>query len=345
MWNIERKEINQLEFIKQKAIEFLKKTWELQEYKKIISVEITSNIFAIKSETWNISFYMNSKWEQLFSTLWIYKDLWKEKYNEYLKKLWYKEIKDQTWYYHMIEIKTWKEIPQESLQYYEIFEQLNLIDNKNTITNLMLSSKYLKKLVTADWNKDKNNTDTIKLGSAYKYIADILEDKDKKNNYLETVFNANSISPLEYFSYLNLWLVEKQDILKYTKQIFNLEYFQKYYKNKWFKLLEDKEFEILLWEWKANFDGERILFEKYKAYKISLKPSIENINLILEKVLPFVEKLELKNTINKQDQEKIKQRYEELREYLNTKKKELESIKNTQIHISSLKNNITDNLW
>ena len=245
----------------------------------------------------------------------------------------------------MIEIKTWKKIPQESIKYYEIFKQLNLLDNKDTITNLMLSNKYLKKLVTAGWNKDKNNTDTIKLGSAYKYIADILEDKDKENNYLETVFNANSISPLEYFSYLNLWLVEKQDILKYTKQIFNLEYFQKYYENNWFKLLEDKEFEILLWEWELKDDKERILFEEYKSYKISLKPSIKNIYLILEKVLPFVKKLELKNTKNKQEQEKIKQRYEGLKEYLKKKKKELESTENTQIHISSLKNNITDNLW
>ena len=172
-----------------------------------------------------------------------------------------------------------------------------------------------------------------------------MEDKDKQNNYLETVFNANSISPLEYFSYLNLWLVEKQDILKYTKEIFNIEYFRKYYENKWFKLLEDKEFEILLWEWKANYDGERILFEKYKSYKISLKPSIKNINLILEKVLPFVEKLELRNTKNKQEQEKIRQRYEELREYLLKKKEEFEHTKEVKKKISGFKNDITNNLW
>jgi len=75
MWNIE---INELDFIKQRATDFLKKTNELEQYKKIIVVKVTNNIFAIKSETNNISFYMNKEWEQLFSTLWIYKDLWKK---------------------------------------------------------------------------------------------------------------------------------------------------------------------------------------------------------------------------------------------------------------------------
>jgi len=302
-------------------------------------------IWLVDKEYGNVNNFLNKEKKFLFNVVWIIEDLWVNRYKKLLRKLGYKWYVDDNWYYHLMNIKTNKEISQKSIEYYEIFEILALIDNKGTITNLMLSGKHLKKFVIAGWNKDTNNTDTIKLGSAYKYIADILEDKDKKNNYLETVFNVNSISPLEYFSYLNLWLVEKQDILKYTKQIFNLEYFQKYYENKWFKLLENKEFEILLGEWKANFDWERILFEKYKAYKISLKPNVKNISLILEKVLPFVEKLELKNTINKQDQEKIKQRYEELREYLKKKQKELESTKNTQIHISSLKNNITDNLW
>lgn len=270
MWSIEKNR-NSLEQIKNILINRLLKEHIIKNSEKgdIWLKEIKKWVFAVWKK--NVWLYVNDKWETLFSTMWIYKDLWEKKYNEYLKKLWYKEEKDKNWYYHMIEIKTWKEILQESLKYYEIFEQLNLIDNKDTITNLMLSSKHLKKLVVAGWNNDTNNTDTIKLGSAYKYIADILEDKDKQNDYLETVFNANSISPLEYFSYLNLWLVEKQDILKYTKEIFNIEYFQKYYENKWFKLLEDKEFEILLWEWKANFDGERILFENYKTYKISLK--------------------------------------------------------------------------
>jgi len=331
MVDIEKKEYN-LENIKNIVIKRFLDENLIQDYeeKDIWIKEIKRWVFAVWKK--NIWLYVNDKWETLFSIMWIYKDLWQEKYNKYLKKLWYKEIKDQNWYYHMIEIKTWKEIPQENLRYYEIFETLAFVDDKDTIVNSLNPRKYFSTF--------------MKYGRwIYKQIADILEDINKEWKLYFSGINTGALSPLEYFSYLSLWLVEKQDILKYTKQIFNLKYFQKYYENKWFKLLEDKEFEILLWEWKANYDGERILFEKYKAYKISLKPSVKNIELILEKVLPFVEKLELSNTKNKQDQEKIKQRYEELREYLNKKKKELESKQEAQKYISSLERNITDNLW
>jgi len=332
MWNIEKKEDN-LEQIKGIVIErFIEeKLIQNKEKKDIWIKQIREWTFSIWKK--NVWLYVNNKGETLFSLNWIYKDLWEEKYNEYFKKLWYKEIKDQNWYYHLINIKTWKEIPQESLQYYEIFEILAFIDNKLSIykdnqDNVKDFKKFMKY-----WKW------------VYKQIADILEDAIRENKFISRKIKLTSISPLEYFFYLNTGQVEKQDILKYTKQIFNLKYFQKYYENKWFKLLEDKEFEILLWEWKANHDGERILFEKYKAYKISLKPSVKNIELILEKVLSFVEKLELSNTKNKQDQEKIKHRYEELREYLNKKKKELESKQEAQKYISSLERNITDNLW
>ena len=73
--NIENKKLEELEFIKHKAIDFLKNTGELEQYKKIIVVKISDNVFGIKSETNNISFYMNAKGEQLFSTLGLYKDL------------------------------------------------------------------------------------------------------------------------------------------------------------------------------------------------------------------------------------------------------------------------------
>ena len=136
----------------------------------------------------------------------------------------------------------------------------------------------------------------------------------------------------------------KQDILNYTKQVFNLDYFEKYYNNSWFKLLEDKKYKILLWEWKGKYDGERLLFERYKVYEISLKPSIENINLILEKVLPFVEKLELANTKNKEERIKIKKRYEELREFLKKEKQEIEETKQNRRKLSEIENDITNNL-
>jgi len=158
--------------------------------------------------------------------------------------------------------------------------------------------------------------------------------------YFETIQTTQSISPLEYFSYLSLWLVEKWDILKYTKQVFNLDYFEKYYNNEWFKLLEDKKYKILLWEWKGKYNVERILFERYKVYEISLKLSIENIDLILEKVLPFVEKLELANTKDKLEQENIKRRYEELREFLKKEKEKLKQRQKFKQNVSKLKNNV-----
>ncbi len=306
----------------------------LEKYNASDIIKITNNVYWTKDKQfWNINNFINKKWELLFNVVWIIKGLWVDRYKRLLNKLWYKWYVDETWYYHMINFKIWKEILQTSIEYYEIFEKLCFVDDKLSIykdnqDNIKDFQKFMKY-----WKW------------VYKQIADILEDAIRENNFLWWMIKRRNISPLEYFFYLNTGQVEKQDILKYTKQIFNLEYFQKYYENKWFKLLEDKEFEILLGEWKANFDWKRILFEKYKAYKISLKPNIKNINLILEKVLPFVEKLELKNTKNKQDQEKIKQRYEELREYLKKKQKELESTEKTKKHISCLKNNITDNLW
>jgi hypothetical protein len=66
----------------------------------------------------------------------------------------------------------------------------------------------------------------------YKEIADILEDVIRENNFLSDKIKLYSISPLEYFFYLNTGQVEKQDILKYTKQVFNTEYLEKYYNNK-----------------------------------------------------------------------------------------------------------------
>ena len=325
--SIENKNNDIINSLRKKLID----SWFVKEWEKFWIKEIKEWVFAVWNK--NLWFYENENWDTIFDLEWIYKDLWEEKYNDYLKKLWYIEKKDQNWYYHMINIKTWKELPQESSKYYEIFNSLSLIIDKRRIyIDNKKSVKYYKKF--------------MKYGKwVYKEIADILEDLYKEVKFLNWTILNSTISPLEYFSYLNLWLVEKQDILKYTKEIFNIEYFRKYYENKWFKLLEDKEFEILLWEWKANFDGERILFKNYKTYKISLKPSVKNINLILEKVLPFLEKLELRNTKNKQEQEKIRQRYEELKEYLLKKKEELKHTKEVKKHISELENDITNNLW
>jgi len=330
MLNIEKKEW--LNVVRNTVINRFLKEWLIkqEEIKDIWVREVKEWIFAVWKK--NVWLYTNKEWQTIFSTLWIYKDLWKEKYERYLSKLWYKEIKDQNWYYHMINLKTWKEILQESLEYYEIFEKLCFVDdklsiykdNQNNVKDFEKFMKYWK------W--------------VYKQIVDILEDAIKENNFILGKIRLGSISPLEYFFYLNTWQIEKQDILKYTKQIFNLDYFEKYYNNPWFKLLEDKKFKILLWEWKGKYDWERILFEKYKTYEISLKPSVENIDLILEKVLSFVEKLELTNTKNKEERIKIKNRYEELREFLKKEKQEIEEKTRNRRKLSEIENDITNNL-
>ena len=299
-----------------------------EEYKKVWVKKIKENVYAVWNK--NLWFYLDENWNTIFDLVWIYKDLWQEKYTSYLKKLWYKEVKDQNWYYHMINLKTWKEISQTSIEYYEIFRELAFVDDKQRIISTLKPEDL--KVFMERWR------------TFYKQIADILEDMTKEwRFYFETIQTTQSISPLEYFSYLSLWLIEKQDILKYTKQVFNLDYFEKYYNNEWSKLLEDKKFKILLWEWKGKYDGERILFERYKVYEISLKPSIENIDLILGKVLPFVEKLELANTKDKQEQEKIKQRYEELREFLKKEKEKLKQKQEVKQKISSLGGNVNKN--
>ncbi len=333
--------------------ERLIKKWviENKNYFEIIDIYKNNTVFAFKNrKTQNILWYYDIKWKPILLVFWLVEDFWewetedkkfrtwKPIVNKILNKMWYSWEKDKkTWIYYIkvLNSQEWEKttIEQYEPEYYEIFKTLAFIDDKLGIYKD--NQDNIK-----DFKKFRKHWEWV-----YKQIADILEDAIKEKNFISNKIKLNSISPLEYFFYLNTGQIEKQDILKYTKEIFNIEYFQKYYENKWFKLLEDKEFEILLWEWKANYDGERILFEKYKSYKISLKPSVNNINLILEKVLPFVEKLELRNTKNKQEQEKIRQRYEELKEYLLKKKEELKHTKEAKKHILELKNDITNNLW
>ena len=310
MWNIENKEVNQLEFIKQKAIEFLRKTWELKEYKKIIPVEITSNIFAIKSETWNISFYMNSKWEQLFSTLWIYKDLWEEKYNEYLKKLWYKEIKDKNWYYHMIEIKTWKEISQESLQYYEIFEILWNIKSR----------EFWEELYSFKWDfKERLKKDTS--------IVFLVLPKEERQKYIDKLEQnmVGKIKDMVYFHILKpieLIFSEKHNIIskeQYNQlkdKVYSFEYIK--------KLIENPVWDYVKWEIKVKKIN-------WKIYKL-------NTNQITEDELKLY--LDLK-IINKHDYDLLKDILEKRR--LEQEKKEY--TEKTRKHISELENEVKNNLW
>jgi len=270
MWNIEQKEINQLDFIKQKAIDFLKKTWELQEYKKIIPIEITSNIFAIKSETWNISFYMNNYWEWLFSTLLLHQKLWEEKYNKHLKELWYKEIKDKNWYYHMKEIKTWKEISQESIKYYEIFEILNNITDRKQMNRLLFLEWKIKKVL------DKES---------YDYLT-----KKKQKEYWPIV--EKMVTTFYTLRPIDLILLEKHNIIskeQYNQlkdKVYTFDYIKKLIENPVWDYVEWKiDIKKINWQiYKLNTN--QITEDELKLYldlKIINKEEYELLKDILEK--------------------------------------------------------------
>ena len=302
MWNLEQKETNQLDFIKQKAIDFLKKTWELQEYKKIIPVKITNNIFAIKSETWNISFYINSKWEQLFSTLWIYKDLWQERYNKYLRKLWYKEIKDDNWYYHMINLRTWKEIPQESLQYYEIFEILWKVDYRLDVTkNIFEADNVIK------WKDNPQKRMWLELS---KLVNDELLVWIWVEKWVIKPFEIN-------YLYYQKQLSE-QEARKYLKQTLTFKYLSNLINNQAIDLVWEQGFIPV------TLDG--------KTYRITFWP-------VTKEELDYYK---AKNWINEQMYEellKVLEEHKKLEEKKEQEKKE--HIEKTKKHISNLKNNIS----
>ncbi len=309
MLDIEKKEVNNLEFIKKRAIEFLKWTWELKEYKEIIVVKITNNVFAIKSETNNISFYMNEKWEQLFSTLWIYKDLWKEKYNNYLKKLWYKEEKDKNWYYHMINIKTWKELNQTSYEYYKIFE---------TLWNIQLRD-FWKKIYKFKWDFVKKLTDDTNIV----YMALPKEDREEYINELkqsmieqaETMVQFYTLKPIELIFLEKHNIIPKEEYNKLKKKVYTFEYIK--------KLIENLVWNYVEWE--------------EKEYKINWKTYKIKTNWITEDELKLY--LDLK-IINKEE-------YELLKDLLEKEKLEQEKwkhIEKTRKHISSLGDDVRSNL-
>ena len=126
MTGVEKKE-NYIENIKLKEKNRLKKWWVLESYGWDIKLINYWNIFWVKWVKWkeNIIYFIDKKWKFLFQIPWLRKSLWNKRYNGYLKKLWYIEKKDQNWYYHMINIKTWKELPQKSIEYYKKFEILS----------------------------------------------------------------------------------------------------------------------------------------------------------------------------------------------------------------------------
>ncbi len=132
--------------VQQRQISLVAKKQLLEKYNASDIIKIADNIYWMKDkEFWNINNFVNKNWELLFNVVWIIEDLWVNKYKELLKKLWYKWHVDNNWYYHIINIKTWKELPQDNPEYYEIFEILWKVDYRLDVTkNIFATDDVIK---------------------------------------------------------------------------------------------------------------------------------------------------------------------------------------------------------
>ena len=239
-----------------------------EEYKKVWIKKIKENIYAVWNK--NLWFYLNENWDTIFDLVWIYKDLWKEKYTNYLKKLWYKEEKDKNWYYHMINIKTWKELNQTSYEYYKLFEILN------NITDI----SYVHRTIFLEWKIRKvlNKED-------YEYLIK-RKQKEFKPMIEKMVNFFNTLKPIELIFLEKHNIILKEEYNKLKKKVYSFEYIKKLIENpvwnyvKW----EEKEYKI---NWKTyKIKTNWITEDELKLYldlKIINKEDYEVLNDLLEK--------------------------------------------------------------
>jgi len=308
MGSIEKKQEDR-QYLKDSIITFLKIQWKLEKYKQIKIVQITDNIFWVISQTKNVSFFVNNKWEYLLWTADIVKSLWQKKYTNYLKKLWYKEEKDKNWYYHMINLKTWKEIKQESYEYYKIFEIL---------WNIQLRD-FWKKIYKFKWDFVKKLTDDTNIV----YMALPKEDREEYINELiqsmieqaETMVQFYTLKPIELIFLEKHNIIPKEEYNKLKKKVYSFEYIK--------KLIENPVWNYVEWE--------------EKEYKINWKTYKIKTNWITEDELKLY--LDLK-IINKEEYELLKV----ILEKRNLEQEKKEHVNKTKKHISSLEDNVRSNL-
>jgi len=286
----------------------LKKRWVLEKYEQRW-YKVWENIWWFKSKkTHNINFYTNNKWELLFFIFWLKKDLW-EKYNNYLKKLWYKEEKDKNWYYHMINIKTWKELNQTSYEYYKIFE---------TLWNMQLRD-FWKKIYKFKWDFVKKLTDDTNIV----YLALPKEDREEYINELkqsmieqaETMTQFFTLKPIELIFLEKHNIITKEEYNKLKKKVYTFDYIR--------KLIENPVWNYVKWE--------------TKEYKINWKTYKIKTNWITEDELKLY--LDLK-IINKEEYELLKV----ILEKRNLEQDKWKHIEKTRKHISSLGDDVRSNL-
>jgi len=261
----------------QEVFDRLKKRWVLEKYEQRW-YKVWENIWWFKSKkTHNINFYTNNKWELLFFIFWLKKDLWKEKYNSYLKKLWYKEEKDSSWYYHMINIKTWKELNQTSYEYYKIFEILN------NITDI----SYVHKTIFLEWKiREVLNQED------YEYLIK-RKQKEFKPMIEKMVNFFNTLKPFDLILLEKHNIIPKEEYNKLKKKVYTFEYIKKLIENPVWNYVEweEKEYKI---NWKTyKIKTNWITEDELKLYldlKIINKEEYELLKDILEKRLLEIEK-------------------------------------------------------
>jgi len=321
MWNIEK--INELSEAEKVVFDRLKKRWVLDKYEQKGYKVHWKEIWWFKSKkTHNINFYTNKNGDLLFFVLWLIEDFWKWETEEeklktwkievdkILEKMWYKWERDQNWYYHMANLKTWKEVPQESLQYYEIFEILWNIKSR----------EFWEELYSFEWDFKKRLEKDAS-------IVFLVLPKEERKKYISKIEKnmVNKVKDMIYFHVLKpieLIFSEKHNIIskeQYNQlkdKVYNFDYIK--------KLIENPVWDYV--EWKIT--TKKI---QWKIYKL-------NTNQITEDELKLYFDL---NIINKEECELLKDILEKRK--LEQEKKE--HIDKTRKHISGLERDVTRNLW
>ncbi len=265
--------------IQQDQINLVAKKQLLEKYKASEIIEIADDIYWMKDkEYWNINNFVNKKWELLFNVVWIIKDLWVDKYKWLLKNLWYKWYVSQNWYYHMLEIKTWKEIPQESLKYYEIFETLWNIQYRDYLSDVIYQ-KWLKE----EWKKLK------KMPNLREQMDEVIFPE------LEKMSRFYVLRPVELILFKQYWIIEEEHFKELKKKVYSFEYIK--------KLIEDPVWDYVEWEikikkinWKIyKINTNQVTEDELKLYldlNIINKEDYELLKDILEKRMLKQEKKE-----------------------------------------------------
>jgi len=259
-------------------------------------------IWLVDKEYGNVNNFLNKEKKFLFNVVWIIEDLWVNKYKELLKKIWYKWYVDNNWwYYHMINIKTNKEIPQESIKYYEIFEILWKVDYRLDVTkNIFAADNVIK------WKDSSQKKMWLELS---KLVNDELLVWIWVEKWVIKPFEINYLNHQKQLS--------DQETKKYLKQTLTFEYLS--------NLINNQAID-LVWEQGSipvTLDG--------KTYEITFWP-------ITKQELDYYK---AKNLINKKMYEELLKILEEHKKLEERKKKEEEKhIEATKQEISGLKGEV-----